>query len=125
MSRGWTWIDDTERTDEEYERTSLICDELAQEWSALHDEIEHEGFRRQAMYEDGDDPADHFETEEELKAWERQDSARREVKRVRLDVLEGMLEKYGARMMRPYEHWNEDERYMQYMECDRFGDSCD
>lgn len=35
-----------------------------------------------------------------------------------------MLHEQGARMMRPYEHWNEDERYMQYMECDRFGEGC-
>lgn len=36
-----------------------------------------------------------------------------------IEVVEGMLEKLGARMMRPYEHWNEDERYMEYMERDR------
>jgi hypothetical protein len=39
-------------------------------------------------------------------------------RQVRLEVIEGMLEKYGARMMRPYEHWNEDEAYMAYAEQD-------
>lgn len=47
---------------------------------------------------------------------ERQVEADREV---RVDIIEAMLEKYGARMMRPYEHWNEDERLMEYMERDR------
>lgn len=47
---------------------------------------------------------------------QRQHEANRQV---RVDIIETMLEKYGARMMRPYEHWNEDERYMQYMESDR------
>lgn len=35
---------------------------------------------------------------------------------VEIEIVEGMLEKLGARMMRPYEHWNEDERIMQYLE---------
>lgn len=36
-----------------------------------------------------------------------------------IDVIEGMLHALGARMMRPYEHWNEDERYMEWQERDR------
>lgn len=35
-----------------------------------------------------------------------------------IEVIETMLHNLGARMMRPYEHWNEDERYMEYMERD-------
>jgi hypothetical protein len=35
-------------------------------------------------------------------------------------ALEELLKHYGARMARPYEHWNEMEGYMQYMENDRF-----
>ena len=34
----------------------------------------------------------------------------------RLAVIEEMLGELGARMARPYEHWNEDEKYMEYME---------
>jgi hypothetical protein len=34
----------------------------------------------------------------------------------RLSVIEELLGELGARMMRPYEHWNEDEKYMEYME---------
>ena len=36
-----------------------------------------------------------------------------------LRVLEAALAALGARMMRPYEHHNEDERLMEYMERDR------
>ena len=35
---------------------------------------------------------------------------------LRLEVIEELLSDLGARMMRPYEHWNEDVRYMEYME---------
>ena len=37
------------------------------------------------------------------------------------EALEQVLHQLGARMMRPYEHWNEDERLMQYLEEDRWG----
>ena len=32
------------------------------------------------------------------------------------EAIVAMLHGLGARLMRPYEHWNEDERYMEYME---------
>lgn len=33
-----------------------------------------------------------------------------------MELIEEQLHSLGARLMRPYEHWNEDERYMEYME---------
>jgi len=47
--------------------------------------------------------------EKELADKDSEDSAR-------MNVIEELLHDLGARMMRPYEHWNEDERYMEYME---------
>jgi hypothetical protein len=35
---------------------------------------------------------------------------------LRKQVIEELLSELGARMARPYEHWNEEERYMEYME---------
>lgn len=35
---------------------------------------------------------------------------------MRLSVVEELLGQFGARMKRPYEHWNEEEKYMEYME---------
>jgi len=39
-----------------------------------------------------------------------------------LSVIEDLLSELGARMMRPYEHWNEDEKYMEYAERSRYDD---
>jgi hypothetical protein len=39
-----------------------------------------------------------------------------------IELIEDKLALIGARPMRPYEHWNEDEAYVQYMEEGRFGD---
>ena len=35
---------------------------------------------------------------------------------LRRDVIEELLADLGARMQRAYEHWNEDEKYVEYME---------
>jgi hypothetical protein len=32
------------------------------------------------------------------------------------EVIEEMMRSLGARFRRPYEHWNEEEKYMEYME---------
>lgn len=47
--------------------------------------------------------------------WENKNNKDREIY-VRRDVIEELLSDLGARMMRPYEHWNEDEAYMEYAE---------
>lgn len=36
--------------------------------------------------------------------------------RLEQETIEGQLEQIGARLMRPYEHWNEEEAYMEYIE---------
>jgi hypothetical protein len=36
-----------------------------------------------------------------------------------IELLEDKLHAMGARMMRPYEHWNEEERLMEYLERER------
>jgi hypothetical protein len=36
-----------------------------------------------------------------------------------MELIENKLHAMGARMMRPYEHWNEDERLMEYLERER------
>jgi hypothetical protein len=36
------------------------------------------------------------------------------------DALEQVLATLGARMMRPYEHWNEEESFMQWSEEDQW-----
>jgi len=116
VSRSWTLIDESKEVSEQ---DQLVCDTLAREWSELQSQAEAESFRRQAEREDGDDPADHFETDAELHDWERREAARIRVRDVKISTIESALEMLGARMMRPYEHWNEDERLMEYMERER------
>jgi hypothetical protein len=96
------------------------CDELARRWSALSTEIENEGFDRQAREEDGYDCGPDDDDEPGLAA--RIDAGRKvrdELRRKELESIEEMLSDRGARMARPYEHWNEEERFMEYSERER------
>ena len=44
MARNWTWIDeDLERSDEEIDRVTPLLDQLARQWSQLHDAEEQRG----------------------------------------------------------------------------------
>jgi hypothetical protein len=123
MARGWTWINEDSISEEDMEKRTPLLDDLARQWSALHDAEELQRFARQADMEDGyndyeyEDDADEFRCQQLEQLRDRQHAAQ-------VEVIQTAMEELGARMMRPYEHWNEDERYMQYMECDRFGDSC-
>jgi hypothetical protein len=112
MSRSWTWIDeDAERTEEETERVTPLLDELAQQWSTLTAAEEQRHWRRQADEEDGG--GYDFDSDEEEEDFNRQQRKHFELHALRLEGIEAQLEHFGARMMRPYEHWNEDERYME------------
>lgn len=66
MSRGWTWIDEeSEITEEQIEKVTPLLDELARQWSVLHDAEEQRGFARQADYENGYRDDEEFEDEGE------------------------------------------------------------
>jgi hypothetical protein len=114
MYRGWTYIDEDTEHDESL---TPLLDHLASEWSALRTEMEQEGWRRQADAEDDNEPL--FDSDEEYEEYKSQLRIADLIRSTRLEVLEEMLAKHGARMMRPYEHWNEDEAYMEYQERDR------
>ena len=116
MSRGWTWIDeDAEHSEEEHDRLTPILNELAASWSSLHSQIEQEGWARQAAYEEGDS-GPYFDSDEEMQEYQDSQRKRSELRGLRLEVIEVQLAHFGARMMRPYEHWIEDEQYMAHME---------
>lgn len=56
---------------------------------------------------------------------EREQGIRLEQERLQIESVEAALERHGARMMRPYEHWNEMEHEVQWLEEGRFGEySC-
>ncbi len=124
MGRGWTWIDEDNEdnyAEEGTDRTPIL-DDLARQWSNLHDTEERRGFDRQARFEDGDYGPD-YDTPEEAAQAEFEQRQRETLRAARHDaevrVIEEALARLGARMMRPYEHWNEDEAYMAYAERDR------
>ncbi len=47
----------------------------------------------------------------------------RETRDLEREFIETQLDAMGARMMRPYEHWGEEERYYQWQEEGQFGHS--
>ena len=117
MSRGWTPIEDDKRWDDDgyYDKVRSRCDFIASEWSRIHDTAEKAYFQRQSDYEFGFNDYEFEDEEEEAQfKWARQ--LHDNMENAKIEVLEKELNELGARMMRPYEHWNEDEKYMQYME---------
>lgn len=124
ISRGFTWIDeDVEHSDSDTARATA----LAKKWSSLQSAEEDRGFRRQADYEDGGRELDvcedcdacnagDYSQCEQVKEMARKQAVLRAERDLEIELVEDKLERIGARMMRPYEHWNEDERYMEYME---------
>ena len=111
ISRSWTLIDESTEISEQ---DSAYLGALMAEWSAIQTEIEDERFRRQAAIEDGEDyDFEDEEGERDYRSRQNEVNMRRQAK---LDIIESLLASHGARVMRPYEHWNEEERYMEYME---------
>jgi hypothetical protein len=128
ISRGFTWIDDSiEHSDADYARAAA----LAKKWSFLETEREDKCFRRLADQDSGYDydPFQDCECEfclgegdssltecTERAAFNKQQEEAQAERDLELELVNDKLAAIGARMMRPYEHWNEDERYMEYME---------
>lgn len=119
-----------------------MIQKLAAEWNSAHTAIEQRGWRsREDRYEEEDYHSERmeecvdnavYEAEQAnpfLSEEEKEEIRQREEKKYRAEVeleeskiplkrqaIEELLEQLGVRMMRPYEHWNEEERYMEYME---------
>ena len=124
VNRDYTWInEDIEHSEGDCVRAAV----LAKKWSQLESEEESRRFRRMSDDENyGLYPCEECEAclvgdegqcEYILNArrLELEKQAERELE---IELVEDKLDKLVARMMRPYEHWNEDERYMEYMERD-------
>lgn len=139
--RDWTYIGDCNADSLEAKIREEIIQDLANKWNRLNKSIERQHFIRDSYDYDNKDDC----REEELKeAYENayeaaidKGASKEEAMEVgleakyklqekydeedslpykKLQILEDMLGQLGARMMRPYEHWNEDEAYMEYME---------
>jgi hypothetical protein len=142
--RGWTWTEEAAAPDLDSPRGQAVsarATALMNEWSELRHDIEQEGFRR-ARYYDGDEYDEGYDPRncecdegrdsdpdelcvhdrKSLERVEESERVRVAGRQLRLDLIEAELDGLGARPMRTYEHWAEDEAYMRYMECERFGD---
>lgn len=131
-TRGWVFDEDCDTGDTgegsaddeaaeiQFEIRTRIVQGLVNRWNELHAQIEEKSFRDR-----DDDPyydwLENLEPEEQALAL-REKKIRDGALVAELHEIESRLSQYGARMMRPYEHWNEDEKYMEYMERDRDDD---
>ena len=119
---NWTWLDEATRdlTEEELDKREPRVKIIADMLSDMRHQREQEGFARQAELEE----RGHFGPEFENDA-EGQEQAERYMIRQQIQVhleraqehaLEQMLYELGARMCRPYEHYNEEEALMRHLE---------
>lgn len=139
---GWTWIDDGETDIEQFDTPSnrAAIERLSNEARDLYNEIPEV---RRRGYDDGgysaedaraEDMADSITTEfeeilteeqlEEVISWgiddlKHQSSEKKAAQFGQLEAIEQLMAQRGARFARPYEHWNEDEKFMEYSERDR------
>ena len=136
---GWRWLEgdafdaafhnftDEEAREAEMDRREKEINQIAGRLDGIRRANEQEGFERQARYEndydrDNYDPFEDMEDDERAAALA-EEALRKRVQaaqeQAEIDTLEERLAELGARMARPYEHWNEDERLMEYLERDR------
>lgn len=119
------------------EAREALAKDLASKWSAAHHKLEQRSYRcgeeQQAYWDHIEHLVDCARDERikelgrELTACEEEnlyeeiterayENSRDGQLRKELELIEAQLDIVGARMMRPYEHHGEDERYMEYME---------
>lgn len=131
---GWTWLegaafdeafkdfsDEIER-EHEMERRVPFIEIVVSRLTNQRTEQEQEGWRRQADIEEyGYDTSgpDEFDNDEEEAQFELKRRLARAREKAEEQVLMDRLAELGARMMRKYEHWNEEEHLMAYLERDR------
>lgn len=145
--RGWTWIGGESRfAPEVEEQIATMLNGLAERWSRLERSIERRSFVEngqidEEMMEDRREFERDRAYNQAIKAGKSEEEAREEGEDAASAVLspleeaddrdireqqaiETTMRELGARMMRPYEHWNEEERYMEWSE-NRYDDSRD
>jgi hypothetical protein len=144
--RGYVLERDEDEEDSESDLKAEIREQmiakLAGEWNIIHRQIEERSWRsREERYEEADylagladDYACHkvdqaleanpnlTESEQAELRQQVEDEFYQDQKKkeneiyLRKQVVEELLSELGARMARPYEHWNEEEKYIEYME---------
>jgi hypothetical protein len=140
--RGFIIENDFDESDIKSQIRQEMIKKLASEWNEINSRIERNSWRdeddrsNEAEYhaEMADEFADNQISLAENKNPNLTHSEKKEIRSKALDeyyaakdakdneiylkrdVIEELLSELGARMKRPYEHWNEEERYVEYME---------
>lgn len=140
--RGWEFLDSNETPDLDTPKGQALkahLDALMNSWSDIHHEMESEAWSIQSAREDPgydayeydprncecdegreDDPDELCSHDRaSLTQYEEAERLRIASRALRQRLIESELASLGARPMRPYEHWNEDEAYMAWSERDR------
>lgn len=122
---GWTWKDDAfkgvkpEDVELEMARREPAVNMVAEQLASLRGEREQRRMWRDFQRDAGELDEPDFESDEEQAAYDLKVQVQADLERAEEAALEEQLDRLGARMMRPYEHWNEEERLMEYLERDR------
>lgn len=120
--RGWTWEESDEGSSHDEALVPLI-EKLVAQWNQLNNEDEQARFRRQAMDDCGVEfEGPDFDTVEEEVAYGKYLAMVARQRAMRYQLIELQLRHMGARIMREYEHWNEEEHIREWMERDREGE---
>jgi hypothetical protein len=119
-TRGWKWINEDSPEPDNINVIQPLIVELVNQWSALYSAAEQRGWARQAAFENpGECDEPDFDSDEEAEEFHKSQCEYLQRQDIKLELIETQLAHLGARMMRPYEHHNEDERLMEYMERER------
>lgn len=127
---SWKWLEgaafndafkgvSTLALEDEMERREPSIEMVVAKLCELRETRERQGFERQAREEEGCNDEPEFESDEEEAAFRLKQETMVKLERAGELALYEQLNMLGARMMRPYEHHNEDERLMEYLERDR------
>jgi len=103
-----------------------LAQRLTDRWNQIDEELEHKAWQAQDEYyveREADflesilsDADDDEAGQAAVDAYLASKTERELSLRLEQDTIEAQLAHIGARLMRPYEHWNEDEAYMEYNE---------
>lgn len=112
--RSWKFLDDATEDQMDDSANVAACDRLCNEARSLYDSIPQP--RRHDDEDDGRDDTPEFDTDEEFEEWKK--SRAKGIKSLwgQLEAIEGLLAARGARFARDYEHHNEDEQFIEYLE---------
>ena len=98
-----------------------VATRLTQRWNDINSLLERDQLTRESRYDEVDDwIAEQADDNEEAERLHKEYANRRrlayDAALLELETIENQLAFLGARIVRPYEHWNEDERMVECLE---------